>query len=92
MSSGKVLLGILAGVSAAAALGVLFAPEKGSVTRKKISKKGEHFAESLKEKLEEVVDSISAKIEKARKEIADYAEIKKSRSGYAEKEVTPAAD
>jgi len=45
MSSGKVLLGVLAGVAAGAFLGILFAPEKGSNTRKNISKKGEDFAE-----------------------------------------------
>jgi len=46
LSSGKVLLGILTGAAAGALLGVLFAPEKGSVTRKKISKKGEDYAEA----------------------------------------------
>ena len=32
MDSGKVVLGVLAGVAAGAILGILFAPEKGSVT------------------------------------------------------------
>ena len=36
MSTGKVLLGVLAGAAAGALLGVLLAPHKGSVTRKKI--------------------------------------------------------
>jgi gas vesicle protein len=92
MSSGKVLLGVLAGVSAAAALGVLFAPEKGSDTRKKISKKGEHFADNLNDRLTEFFNLISEKLEKAKKEIAGYAELKKSKSGHTEKEVNPATD
>ena len=40
MKSGKILLGIMAGTAAGALLGILFAPEKGPVTRKKILKKG----------------------------------------------------
>jgi len=48
MSSGKVLLGVLAGVAAGALLGVLFAPDKGTVTRKAISKKAEDYAEALR--------------------------------------------
>lgn len=63
MSTGKVLLGLLAGVAAGALLGVLFAPDKGSVTRKKISKKGDDYAEALKEKFNEFLDTISEKIE-----------------------------
>ncbi len=39
MNSGKVFLGVVAGLAAGAALGVLFAPEKDSKARKLISKK-----------------------------------------------------
>jgi len=71
MSSGKVLLGVLAGVAAGALLGILFAPDKGSVTRKKIAKKGEDFADELKAKFDELVDSMSEKYDKVKEDITD---------------------
>ena len=36
MKTGKVLLGLLAGIATGALMGILFAPEKGEVTRKRI--------------------------------------------------------
>jgi gas vesicle protein len=68
MSSGKVLLGVLAGLAAGALLGVLFAPDKGTVTRKKIIKKSEDYAEGLKAKLDEFIDDINKKGEEVKKE------------------------
>lgn len=57
----KVIFGTLAGLAVGALVGVLFAPEKGTVTRKKITKKGEDYAEVLKTKFDEFVDSVSQK-------------------------------
>ena len=37
MNSGKLVLGLLAGLAAGAVLGILFAPEKGTETRLKIA-------------------------------------------------------
>jgi gas vesicle protein len=90
MSSGKVLLSLLAGVAAGALLGILFAPEKGSVTRKKISSKAEEYGEGLKEKFNEFVDDITEKFEKVKEDVSDFKEPKKSRSESTKKDVEPA--
>ncbi len=63
MSSGKILLGILAGTAAGALIGILFAPDKGVNTRKKIASKGEEYAEELKDKFGEFVDNVAEKYE-----------------------------
>lgn len=63
MKTGKVLLGVLAGVAAGAVLGILFAPEKGSHTRRKILDKGEDYADGLKDKMDNLCDTMTNKYE-----------------------------
>lgn len=69
MSKGNVLLGLLAGVAAGALLGVLFAPDKGSVTRKKFAKKGEDYAEELTGKFNEFIDTLDEKFADVEEEV-----------------------
>jgi gas vesicle protein len=59
MKKGNVLIGALAGLAVGAILGVLFAPAKGSDTRRKISDKGNEFAENLKNKFDGFIDDIT---------------------------------
>jgi gas vesicle protein len=59
MSSGKVLLGIVVGAAVGVVFGVLFAPAKGSVTRKRIARRGIDCAEDVKKKLNEYIDAIT---------------------------------
>jgi len=66
MSTKKVLIGVLAGIATGALLGVLFAPDKGSETRKKISKKGSDTVDDLKEKFHDILNSIAEKFENAK--------------------------
>ncbi|MEX0988510.1 MAG: YtxH domain-containing protein [Bacteroidales bacterium] len=79
MSSGKVFIGILAGVTAGAILGVLLAPDKGSATRKKMTKKGKEFSDDIKDKLDDFMESVSKKFEKVKEEMSDFTEKAKSK-------------
>jgi gas vesicle protein len=74
MSSGKILLGVLAGVAAGALIGILFAPDTGWNTRKRISKKADAYVDDLKDKFSEFLETISSKIEEAKEEVSDLAE------------------
>jgi gas vesicle protein len=90
MSSGKVLLGVLAGVAAGALLGVLFAPDKGWNTRKRISKKADDYADALTEKFNEFLDTISEKYEEVKEEVSDFAGHAQAKTEEAKKEAKTA--
>nr|WP_315130718.1 YtxH domain-containing protein [uncultured Flavobacterium sp.] len=64
MKTDKVVLGILGGIAAGAMLGILFAPEKGTKTRRKIMDKGNDYADDLKDKFDTVLGTITKKYEK----------------------------
>lgn len=49
-NSGKIAIGVAAGLAVGAVLGILFAPAKGSDTRKKIVEEGKELADNLAEK------------------------------------------
>jgi gas vesicle protein len=74
MSSGKVLLGIVAGAAVGTALGVLFAPAKGSVTRKRIARTGTEYAEDVKEKFNEYTEALTEEYDAMKKEAMDLVD------------------
>lgn len=90
MSSGKVLLGVLTGLTAGALLGVLFAPKKGSATRKKIADKGSDYADAVKEKFNDLLDGVSKKYEDVKKATKNTVDGNTSKSKTAEKEAKTA--
>ena len=69
MNNGKVLLGVLAGVAAGATLGILFAPDSGVNTRKKIMKKGEDYADNLKGQFNQLTASLNEEVDGFKEEI-----------------------
>lgn len=74
MDTGKVVLGALAGLATGAILGILFAPDKGTNTRKKIADKGKDASDNLVDKYNEVINNLSSKLEKAKNEGSNYFE------------------
>ena len=58
MKNSDVVVGILGGLAVGAILGVLFAPDKGSNTRRKIAEKGTNLKDKLKGNFNDFVASI----------------------------------
>ncbi len=74
MNSGKVVLGVLAGLASGAILGILFAPDKGSETRRKIVKKGSDSIDELKEKLDDLMTALTENFEEVKDDAMELFE------------------
>ncbi|WPR70241.1 YtxH domain-containing protein [Flavobacterium sp. NG2] len=61
MKTRNTILGVIGAAAVGAVLGILFAPDKGSKTRKKIIKKTAETTDEIKEKLEQLSQTVSEK-------------------------------
>ncbi|MGZ3882645.1 MAG: YtxH domain-containing protein [Bacteroidia bacterium] len=75
---GKVIGALLVGAVIGGILGVLFAPDKGSVTRKKIAGSTEDLTASLKERIKAILEEVKASDEQKEKtnEVAANGKVK----------------
>ena len=76
MNTNKVVLGLIGGLAIGALAGVLFAPAKGSKTRKRIMKKGSNYTKEIKDKIEEFYITVATKydnvLEQAKEIVTDH--------------------
>lgn len=79
MSNSKTVLGFLAGAAVGSILGILFAPDKGTETRKKITETGNDVTDSLKSKFNDFVDGIKDTYQGVRDDAEDMADDSASR-------------
>jgi gas vesicle protein len=81
----KVVVALLAGLAAGAALGILFAPEKGNETRDKLAESLKNLGDSIRETAateidnlvgmkDKIFDNIKTKIQGAEEEYQDDLE------------------
>lgn len=81
----KVVVALLAGLAAGAALGILFAPEKGTETRDKLTESLKRLGDSIRETAaneidnlvglkDKVVDNLKSKLNSTEEELQDDLE------------------
>ena len=75
MKTSQVVTGILAGAAAGALIGVLYAPDKGSNTRKKIMQKGSDYKQSLKNQVNHLVEAVTSPFHTMQSETNGQAEL-----------------
>lgn len=79
MKSSNVLLGVVGGLAAGAILGVLFAPDKGVNTRKKIAKKTSDLKDNVKSSFNDFLSSVEDQYHNIVSKTEDVVEEGKSR-------------
>jgi len=72
--SGKVLGALLVGAVMGGVLGILFAPAKGSETRKQITGDSDDITKSLKETFDSLLKEAKKEIESAKKKVSEFSE------------------
>lgn len=76
MSDNKKVIGsLLLGVAAGAVIGLLFAPEKGSNTRKKISKSTDDLLDQLQDTIDEGKSALNNFKGKAAQKFSEYKDM-----------------
>jgi len=71
-NTAKLVGALLVGAAVGGILGILFAPEKGSETRKKLLSKGEDLSDALKEKFNDLMDQAKKEAEAVKEKAGEF--------------------
>jgi gas vesicle protein len=74
MKTGKVLLALLGGAAAGLAIGILFAPAKGSETREKLMDGFDGLSGDLKNRASDLKDKVTENVNKVKDRMKQGAE------------------
>lgn len=88
MNTGKILLGVLAGIAAGATLGILFAPDSGTNTRKKISRKGQDYVDGLSGQFDKLANSINDEFDMINDEVNQLSEKGQAKTQEFKKDIS----
>jgi gas vesicle protein len=87
MSSSKILVGFLAGAAVGALAGILFAPDKGSNTRKKIASKTGDITDSVKNSFSDFIDGVKETYSGAKEGAEELGEKAKAKLAMVKNDV-----
>jgi gas vesicle protein len=73
-STGNFILGLLSGAAIGTAIGILYAPDKGEVTRDKLSKRAEDLKEDLDDRFDDLKDYVNETMSEMKEKLADVKE------------------
>jgi len=91
-NTGSTLLALVTGAAIGAAVGLLYAPESGDKTRKKISKESKKAQDQFNQKYKETSSNLSSKAKKARMDFETRLEETLSSASFKADEILSAME
>lgn len=79
--NGKSFVSLLFGLAAGAAIGILYAPDKGSNTREKVRRAAAGNLDDLQDGADELKDEVKDKASQAKEDLKDIRETLKKKTG-----------